>query len=213
MATPDHTPAGRGYDSSLIYWHHTNDYWRFNYGACNNTGRSKAVVDLWNCYGTECDAQLGVPGIGQPAHDKVNGAGCSNAHQHATNSSKPCVYEDALFEERMTSVIEAHQSGDKPLFLFWSTHIVHGQLQVPDASLENFSFIPDKTRATYHSMVNWIDGAIGRVTGAMRAKGLWKNTLMVLLSDNGGPISGGRDGKLGGGSNNFPVRCLSALVD
>jgi arylsulfatase B len=84
---------------------------------------------------------------------------------------------------------------------------------VPDASLENFSFIPDKSRATYHSMVNWIDGAIGRVTGAMRAKGLWKNTLMVLLSDNGGPISGGLDGKLGGGANNFPVRCLSALVD
>lgn len=22
MATPDHTPAGRGYDSSLIYYHH-----------------------------------------------------------------------------------------------------------------------------------------------------------------------------------------------
>jgi arylsulfatase I/J len=200
MATPDHTPAGRGYDSSLIYYHHANDYWTFHVGACNGS-----VVDLWNCYGTKCDAQLGVPGIGQPAHNKMNGAGCTNAHQHATNSSKPCVYEDVLFEGRMTSVIEAHQSGDKPLFLFWSTHIVHGPLQVPDASLENFSFIPDKSRATYHSMVNWIDGAIGRVTGAMRAKGLWNNTLMVLLADNGGPIAGG--------SNNFPVCCLSARFD
>jgi arylsulfatase I/J len=27
MATPDHTPRGRGYDSSLIYFHHFNDYW------------------------------------------------------------------------------------------------------------------------------------------------------------------------------------------
>ena len=25
MATPDHTPKGRGYDSSLIYFHHAND--------------------------------------------------------------------------------------------------------------------------------------------------------------------------------------------
>ena len=27
MATPDHTPVGRGYDSSLHYFHHENDYW------------------------------------------------------------------------------------------------------------------------------------------------------------------------------------------
>ena len=29
MATPDHTPGGRGYDSSLSYFYHTNDYWNF----------------------------------------------------------------------------------------------------------------------------------------------------------------------------------------
>eukprot|EP00967_Tisochrysis_lutea_P025174 scaffold28979_cov33-Tisochrysis_lutea.AAC.2 len=27
MATPEHTPRGRGYDHSLIYFHHANDYW------------------------------------------------------------------------------------------------------------------------------------------------------------------------------------------
>ena len=27
MATWDHTPKGRGYDSSLVYYHHSNDYW------------------------------------------------------------------------------------------------------------------------------------------------------------------------------------------
>jgi hypothetical protein len=27
MATPEHTPRGRGYDTSLIYYHHDNDYW------------------------------------------------------------------------------------------------------------------------------------------------------------------------------------------
>ena len=26
MATPDHTPLGRGYQSSLHYFHHANDY-------------------------------------------------------------------------------------------------------------------------------------------------------------------------------------------
>ena len=27
MATPHHTPQGRGYDTSLIYFEHDNDFW------------------------------------------------------------------------------------------------------------------------------------------------------------------------------------------
>eukprot|EP00662_Eupelagonemidae_sp_cell21_P058031 gene58031-biopygen86215 len=27
MATVDHSPHGRGYDTSLGYFHHANDYW------------------------------------------------------------------------------------------------------------------------------------------------------------------------------------------
>jgi hypothetical protein len=34
MATPDHTPEGRGYDQSLIYFHHANDYWQYTTGSC-----------------------------------------------------------------------------------------------------------------------------------------------------------------------------------
>jgi len=30
----DHTPQGRGYDQSLIYFHHANDYWTYQTGTC-----------------------------------------------------------------------------------------------------------------------------------------------------------------------------------
>ncbi len=33
MATFDHTPLGRGYDSSLHYFHHANDYWWVKYNT------------------------------------------------------------------------------------------------------------------------------------------------------------------------------------
>jgi len=33
MATPDHTPHGRGYSSALHYYHHCNDYWNYVDGA------------------------------------------------------------------------------------------------------------------------------------------------------------------------------------
>ena len=35
MATPDHTPKGRGYEQSLIYFHHANDYWQYTAGTCS----------------------------------------------------------------------------------------------------------------------------------------------------------------------------------
>eukprot|EP01043_Picozoa_sp_COSAG02_P000887 COSAG02_NODE_18_length_54986_cov_345.599322_21_plen_249_part_00 len=39
MATVDHTPKGRGYDTSFGYFHHANDYWTEHVGA---------YVDLYN---------------------------------------------------------------------------------------------------------------------------------------------------------------------
>ena len=44
MATPDHTPKGRGFDTSLGYFHHENDYFNETEGECNGT----PIVDLWN---------------------------------------------------------------------------------------------------------------------------------------------------------------------
>ena len=49
MATPDHTPHGRGYSSALHYYHHCNDYWNYVDGqACKlSSGALEHVVDLW----------------------------------------------------------------------------------------------------------------------------------------------------------------------
>ena len=44
MATPTHTPLGRGFDSSLCYFHHTNDY--YNETTVENCQKHE-IVDLW----------------------------------------------------------------------------------------------------------------------------------------------------------------------
>ena len=47
MATPDHTPHGRGYMTALHYFHHANDYWTYkDGGSCRNVS-SGQFVDLW----------------------------------------------------------------------------------------------------------------------------------------------------------------------
>jgi len=77
-----------------------------------------------------------------------------------------------------------------------------GPLQVPNATLSHFSFIDDSPRQFYHSMVYWIDDAIGNVTRMLKDAGTWNNTFIILHSDNGGPIymSGSS------GANNYPLK-------
>jgi arylsulfatase I/J len=59
MATPDHIPTGRGFDSSFGYYHHDNDYYTETIGDCNGI----KIVDLWD--------------TSKPAHG-VNGTGPDN---------------------------------------------------------------------------------------------------------------------------------------
>ena len=50
-----------------------------------------------------------------------------------------------------------------------------------------------------HAMVGYMDEVVGNVTTLVKAKEMWKNTLFIASSDNGGPLYAG------GGSNNHPL--------
>jgi hypothetical protein len=51
-------------------------------------------------------------------------------------------------------------------------------------------------------MVNFADEAVGNVTTALKAKRMWKDTLVVFSSDNGGPIYNNGTA----GANNYPLK-------
>lgn len=52
---------------------------------------------------------------------------------------------------------------------------------------------------SYASMVAFLDDSIGALVAAMHAKQMYDDALIVLSSDNGGPI-----GLQASGSNNWP---------
>ena len=164
MATPQHTPEGRGFDTSLAFYGHQNDYYTQVDGRCERTD----IVDLWS--------------NGKPGHG-LNGTD----------------YEENLFKERALSIIARHDPS-MPLFLYYAPHIVHTPLQVPQNYLDKFDFIENSRRRYYHAMVNYIDDVMGNITEALIKYGFWDNLLLVVTSDNGGPLY------IGGGGNNYPLK-------
>lgn len=101
------------------------------------------------------------------------------------------------FGEEAVSFIERHAS--QPWFLYLAFNAPHSPLQATDAYLARVASIVDKTRRTYAAMVTAMDDNVGRVLDCLRATGQESRTLIVFLSDNGGPL-----GKAWNGSSNAP---------
>ena len=76
---------------------------------------------------------------------------------------------------------------DRPFFLFASFNAPHGPLQATEADLELFKHIDDERRRTYCAMVHRLDVNVGRIMETLKEEGLEENTLVVFISDNGGP--------------------------
>lgn len=188
-ATPGHMPEGRGFDRSLVYCEHKNDYWdnTLMQSACQ---AYNPIVDLWS--------------------DGAPGYGLNNT-----------MYEEYLFHNRVLDIINNMTDSSPPLFLVYTPHVAHCPLQVPQEQLDKFNLENDeggcsaqtpyifpgstqndyRCRSQYAAMVNLLDGVLSNITGTLKAKGLWQDTLMVLTADNGAPLDVTESG-----ASSFPLR-------
>ena len=73
---------------------------------------------------------------------------------------------------------------DKPFFLYLAYNAVHSPLQGADAYM--VEHIENIQRRIFASMLAHLDDSVG-VLAELRKQGLEKNTLVIFLSDNGGP--------------------------
>jgi arylsulfatase A-like enzyme len=88
---------------------------------------------------------------------------------------------------------------NRPLFLYVPFNAPHGPLQAPPGGLiKKYSKISNERRRTYLAMVEAMDAALGRVLATLEKQGMAENTLVLFLSDNGGP--------LGQGASNLALR-------
>ncbi|XP_070551019.1 arylsulfatase B-like [Ptychodera flava] len=109
------------------------------------------------------------------------------------------VYSAELFAEKAANYVANHDKNE-PMFMYLSLQSVHGPLQVPDKYLDRFNFVSNIGRRMKLGMTTAMDDTVAVVVEAFKEHGLWNNTLLIFLSDNGGPTNEGKDG------NNWPLR-------
>ncbi|MFV0483577.1 MAG: sulfatase [Bacteroidales bacterium] len=76
---------------------------------------------------------------------------------------------------------------DEPFFLYASFNAPHTPMQATEEDLKLFSNIENEKHRTYCAMIYRLDVNVGRIMKALEDNGVADNTLVVFLSDNGGP--------------------------
>lgn len=192
MATPNHTPQGRGYESSLGYFEHKNDFWTMAsmQTACKNT------FDLWD--------------TDRPAWELAGSAYeewvfrdrlLSVVAAHDPADPLMLFYTPHVAHCPLQVPVE-YLDRFTPLTNGTDEQTCHAQTASINPNGSAFA-----CRAQYAAMVNVLDDNVKAVKDALEAKGMWDNTLMVFSSDNGGPVDTPENA-----ANNYPLRCVRASV-
>lgn len=110
-------------------------------------------------------------------------------------------YTTDAFGREAAAFVERHNG--KPWFLYLSFNAVHTPMHATDDRLAKFPSVADKQRRTYDAMMLAMDEAIGVVLTKLEQTQQTKNTLVMFISDNGGPTM---PGVTVNGSVNTPLR-------
>lgn len=104
---------------------------------------------------------------------------------------------------RVKQILRAHDRR-RPLFLYLALQAVHIPLQAPARFLRRYSSLGNQARRQYAAMLSCVDEAVGEVVQELRDRGLYRHSVLIYSSDNGGqPLSGGSNWPLRGGKGTY----------
>lgn len=75
------------------------------------------------------------------------------------------------------------KNNDHPFFMYWAPNAVHTPMEASEADMKKFAGHPRQKLA---AMTFSLDRAIGKMIDELKQQGLFDNTLIFFLSDNGG---------------------------
>lgn len=109
---------------------------------------------------------------------------------------EPAYLTDAFAREAVNYI---DRQKDKPFFLYLPFNAVHNPQHAKPEHLQRFAANADERRRTYAGMLTALDDAVGKVLDKLAAEKLADRTLVIFISDNGGPpANGSTNGPLNG---------------
>lgn len=105
-------------------------------------------------------------------------------------------YTTTLIGSEAAGLIEKHNFGKQPMFLYVPFNAPHSPLQAPDEYVSRYEKIKNRKRRMFAAMVTCLDDAVGEIVAALDKAGETQNTLVFFCSDNGGPRGLGADNGL-----------------
>ena len=180
--TAEFHPQRRGFDEFFGFLHEGHTYVPHPWEGVTTWLRRRALPDGGTGRWTSPDGRLVWTthmGGNEPDYDADN---------PLLRSSQPVDERANLtdaFTREANDFITRHRT--QPFFLYLAYNAVHSPMQAPEAYLAKFAHLPDLHRRLFAAMLAHLDDSVGRVLAHLRATGLAENTLVVFLSDNGGP--------------------------
>lgn len=185
------TPTQRGFNTYLGYLQAQGDYYKHNFAVfpTNNPVLERLIdgLDFWDNE--------------DPMYTAVGN------------------YSLDLYDRQITKVLNhyavqydsAAKRAEHPFFLYLAHQTVHIPLQPRQDERARCKHIAHTVRRTYCSMMVEMDDSIGSMVKQMKHLNMWENTLVVLLTDNGGmvnfdPNSKGYPNLPASQGSNFPLR-------
>ena len=180
--TAEFHPQRRGFDEFFGFLHEGHFYVPQPWQGVTTWLRRKTLPDGGQGRWTSPDGRIVWSthlGSNEPEYDTDN---------PLLRSSQP-VDEQANLTDAFTreacDFIARHSA--QPFFLYLAYNAVHSPMQAADDYLKKFAHIEDIQRRIFAAMLAHLDDSVGKVLAQLRDSGIEENTLVVFLSDNGGP--------------------------
>lgn len=91
---------------------------------------------------------------------------------------------DAFTKEAVDFI---NRNRSRPFFLYLAQHAPHTPLQAPEKYLDRFRNVEDPAKRVHAAMVAALDDSVGAVIATLKRDGIYENTFVFFLSDNGCP--------------------------
>lgn len=101
------------------------------------------------------------------------------------------------FRDKAMEFIETNK--EEPFFLYCAFSAPHIPFQAPVEYYCKYGHVADENKRVYYAMISALDDAIGEIHQKIKDLGLEENTIIYLLSDNGGA-------SYTGATDNYPLK-------